>query len=77
MQLAHPGFKVARRRPAHLQAKTSQDASKAHLQVVMLALHLLAVRRIAKSDAIELLNQTLIDARVSCAAVHPRATVGG
>jgi CarD family transcriptional regulator len=47
------------------------------LALERLAGELAAVKGIAKSDAIELLNQTLIDARAGSAAGHPRATVGG
>ena len=64
-----------------LQA-TSDGSSFSQRGLFELALERLAgefaaVRGIAKSDAIELLNQTLIDARAGSAAGHPRATVGG
>ena len=36
-----------------------------------------AVRRIAKPDAVALINQTLAEARTASAAAHSRATVGG
>jgi hypothetical protein len=44
-QLANAGFEVARSRLPHLQTKASQDAPKAHLQVVALALYQLARRQ--------------------------------
>jgi CarD family transcriptional regulator len=36
-----------------------------------------AVRSSAKPDAIEMLNETLADARADSSAAHPRAIVGG
>jgi len=44
-QLANAGFEVPRSRLPHLQAEASQDAAKAHLQVVPLVLHQLARRQ--------------------------------
>src|SRR6188768_23890 len=41
-ELTNPAFKAARRRWSNLQAKATQDATEAHLNVMALALHQLA-----------------------------------